>query len=146
MAQEATFARRQKPSRQKQLDTEAEVKKLDDADEPDPTKAKMLPQPCGYKILIALPEVEETTEGGLYKSRQTKELEEVGSIIGIVLAMGPDCYKGDRFSEPYCQVGDCVMMRSYSGTRFTIYGKEFRLINDDTVEAIVDDPRGIAKR
>jgi len=67
--------------------------------------------------------------------------------VGFVLKMGPDCYKNEsRFpTGPYCQEGDFIIMRSYSGTRMNIHGKEFRLINDDTVEAVVDDPRGIEK-
>jgi hypothetical protein len=35
------------------------------------------------------------------------------------------------------------MTRAYAGTRFKIHGREFRIINDDTVEAVVEDPRGI---
>jgi co-chaperonin GroES (HSP10) len=73
--------------------------------------------------------------------------EEVGSIVGFVLKMGPDAYAdAQRFpSGAYCKEGDWVLMRSYSGTRFSVHGKEFRLINDDSVEAVVEDPRGIVK-
>lgn len=105
-----------------------------------------LPVPKGYKLLIGLPKVEETTDGGIIKSKETMRVEEVGGIIGFVIDMGPDAYKDTkRFSEPYCEIGDFIIMRSYSGTRLSIHGKEFRLINDDSVEAVVDDPRGIAK-
>lgn len=116
-------------------------------------KPKQLPIPTGYKLLIALPESEEKTKGGIIKAAQTRETEEVGSIIGFVLAMGPDAYGASadrsgnqRFpSGPYCKVGDWIMMRSYSGTRFKVHGKEFRLINDDSVEAVVEDPTGVVK-
>lgn len=109
--------------------------------------ASQLPIPTGYKILIALPNPEEKTEGGILKATQTLEAEEIGSIVGFVIKMGPDAYKSsDRFpSGPYCKEGDWIMMRSYSGTRFKVHGKEFRLINDDSVEAIVEDPRGVVK-
>ena len=109
--------------------------------------ASQLPNPTGYKLLIALPNPEEKTEGGILKASSTLEAEEIGSIVGFVIAMGPDAYKSaDRFpSGPYCKEGDWIMMRSYSGTRFKIYGKEFRLINDDSVEAVVGDPRGVVK-
>jgi len=109
--------------------------------------ASQLPDPKGYKLLIALPDPEEKTEGGILKAKQTMQVEEVGSICGFVLKMGDDAYNDDkRFSNgPYCKVGDWIMMRSYSGTRFKIHGKEFRLINDDSVEAVVEDPRGIEK-
>jgi co-chaperonin GroES (HSP10) len=113
-----------------------------------PRVASRMPVPSGYKILIALPEADEKTEGGIIKAEETKRIEEIGSVCGFVLAMGPDCYKDEsRFpSGPYCKVGDWVMMRSYSGSRFAIDGREVRLINDDSVEAVVEDPRGITKR
>ena len=110
-------------------------------------KAKQLPVPKGYKILIALPDIEETTKGGIIKASETRRVEEVGSIVGFVLEMGDDCYQDkNRFPNgPYCKKGDWIIMRSYSGTRFKVHGKEFRLINDDSVEAVVEDPRGIVK-
>jgi len=109
--------------------------------------ASQLPDPKGYKLLIALPEPDEATEGGILKAKQTLDLEEIGSICGFVLKMGADAYKDEsRFPNgPYCDEGDWILMRSYSGTRFKIHGKEFRLINDDSVEAVVEDPRGIEK-
>jgi|TARA_R110000824_G_scaffold50815_2_gene141639 co-chaperonin GroES (HSP10) len=113
----------------------------------DARSAQQLPDPKGYKILIALPEPEESTEGGIIKAAQTLYAEEVGSIVGFVLKMGPDAYAdAQRFpSGAYCKEGDWVLMRSYSGTRFSVHGKEFRLINDDSIEAVVEDPRGIVK-
>lgn len=109
------------------------------------TQAK-LPQPTGYRILVAIPEVEETTEGGIIKAQETMRVEEIATVVGFVLAMGPDCYKdANRFSEPYCKEGDFVVFRAFSGTRISVHGKEFRLINDDSVEAVVDDPRGIVR-
>lgn len=109
--------------------------------------ASQLPKPTGYKLLIALPDPEEKTEGGIIKAFQTLQVEEIGSIVGFVIETGPDAYKSpERFpSGPYCKKGDWIMMRSYSGTRFKVHGKEFRLINDDSVEAIVEDPRGVVK-
>ena len=113
----------------------------------DARNAQQLPNPKGYKILIALPEPDEATEGGIVKAVQTLQAEEVGSIIGFVLKLGADAYSDPkRFpSGAYCQEGDWILMRSYSGTRFSVHGKEFRLINDDSVEAVVEDPRGIVK-
>jgi len=116
-------------------------------EEDEPRKAHQLPEPRGYKILIALPEPDEKTEGGILKAKQTLHVEEIGSICGFVLKLGPDAYKDkSRFpTGPYCKEQDWVLMRSYSGTRFKIHGKEFRLINDDSVEGVVEDPRGIEK-
>tara|TARA_R100001244_G_scaffold40242_2_gene36359 strand:- start:87 stop:479 length:393 start_codon:yes stop_codon:yes gene_type:complete len=111
-----------------------------------PRKAHLLPDPKGYKILIAMPEPDEKTEGGIIKSQQALEIEEVGSVVGLVVKLGPDAYKDTkRFNGPYCKEGDFILMRAYSGTRFLVHGKEFRIINDDSVEAVVEDPRGIVK-
>ena len=110
-------------------------------------KADQLPKPAGYKILIALPDPEKEFSGGIIKSNKTLYEEEIGSITGMVLELGPDCYADtNRFpSGAFCKKGDWILMRSYSGTRFKVHGKEFRLINDDSVEAVVEDPRGIVK-
>ena len=123
------------------------AKAVEETKQVEERTAKQLPIPKGYKILIALPEPEEQTKGGIIKASQTLQVEEVGSICGFILDMGDDCYKDEkRFPNgPYCKKGDWIIMRSYSGTRFKVHGKEFRLINDDSVEAVVEDPRGIVK-
>ena len=115
--------------------------------EKEKQEATQLPEPTGYRILIAIPEKEEKTEGGIIKAEETIRYEEISTITGFVLKMGLDCYKDEtRFpTGPWCKEGDFVVFRSFSGTRIKIYGKEFRIINDDNVEAVVDDPRGIEK-
>jgi len=126
---------------------EAEIATNGDGVEEEVTTASQLPEPCGWKILIALPNVEDKTEGGIIKASETLQAEELSTIIGFVMKLGPLAYRDIvRFpTGPWCQEGDFILMRAYSGTRIKIHGKEFRLINDDTVEAVVDDPRGIAK-
>ena len=128
-------------------DKAVDIRSIGKEDEDEAEVASQLPVPTGYHILIGLPEIEEKTEGGILKAKSTLEIEEVASIVGVVIAMGPDCYKDEkRFpTGPWCKEGDFVLMRSYSGTRIKIHGKEFRLINDDTPEAVVQDPRGIKR-
>jgi chaperonin GroES len=106
-----------------------------------------LPEPKGYKILIAIPELEGKTEGGVFMPDSLKSMEETASIIGYVISVGTEAYTDkDRFPNgPWCAEGDFVIFRSYSGTRFKVSGKEFRIINDDTVEAVVEDPRGYTR-
>jgi co-chaperonin GroES (HSP10) len=110
-------------------------------------KATQLPNPSGYHVLVAIPEIEEKFESGLIKADSTKHFEEVLSTVFFVVKLGPDCYKdASRFpSGPWCKEGDFILARPNSGTRLKIHGREFRLINDDSVEAIVDDPRGISR-
>ena len=118
----------------------------------DNTKVKedlhaKLPEPTGYRLLIALPEIDEKTEGGVIMPDGLRKDESTASIIGFVLKTGPDAYSDkERFPNgAWCKEGDFVIFRSYSGTRFKVAGKEFRLINDDTVEGVVDDPRGYTR-
>lgn len=110
-------------------------------------KAKQLPVPKTYHLLCALPEVEETTEGGIIKSAQSIHYEEVLSPVLFVVSIGPDAYKDEkRFpSGPSCAVGDFVLVRPNTGTRVKIHGREFRIITDDSFEAVVQDPRGIKR-
>ena len=109
-------------------------------------RATQLPNPSGYHILVAIPEIEEKYESGLIKADSTKHFEEVLSTVFFVVKLGPEAYKGDRFtSGPWCKEGDFILARPNSGTRLKIHGREFRLINDDSVEAVVDDPRGISR-
>ncbi len=110
-------------------------------------KATQLPQPSGYHILVAIPEIEAKYDSGLLKADSTMHYEEVLSTVFFVVKMGPDCYKdASRFpSGPWCKEGDFVLARPNSGTRLKIHGREFRLINDDSVEGVVDDPRGISR-
>lgn len=124
----------------------ADVDKLDSQDR-GAKKPTQLPEPSGYKLLIALPDVEEKTDGGIYKPESVQHIETTASIVGCVLKMGPQAYNDDkRFPNgPWCKEGDWILMRAYSGTRILIHGREFRLINDDTVEAVVDDPRGVQR-
>jgi co-chaperonin GroES (HSP10) len=106
-----------------------------------------LPDPKGYRILCAIPEASETYESGLVKAGQTKHIEEHSTVVLFVVKMGDMCYKDEsRFpTGPWCKEGDFVLTRAYAGTRFKIHGREFRLINDDTVEGVVLDPRGYTR-
>ena len=110
-------------------------------------KATQLPTPTGYRILCALPEVEKEYENGLLKADETMRHENLLATVLFVVAMGPDCYGDkDRFpTGPWCKVGDFVLVRPNAGTRVEIHGTEMRVINDDSVEAVVLDPRGIRR-
>tara|TARA_Y100000356_G_scaffold20762_1_gene14741 strand:+ start:381 stop:797 length:417 start_codon:yes stop_codon:yes gene_type:complete len=109
--------------------------------------ANQLPEPKGYRILIALPEPDDKTEGGIYKTESILQTEEIATVVGFVLKMGEDCYDDKKKfpSGAWCKEGDWIVFRAFTGTRLKIHGKEFRIINDDNVEAVVQDPRGIER-
>lgn len=108
---------------------------------------QQLPKPVGYKLLIALPEVEATFAGGILKADSTKHQEQILTVVGAVIDMGAQAYSDqDRFPNgPWCAVGDFVVFRANSGTRIKVNGVEYRLLNDDSIEAVVADPRGISR-
>jgi len=106
-----------------------------------------LPKPVGYRILVALPKVEETFgDSRIIKSSKEQHLDHVLSTIGLVIDMGTEAYSDkERFDTPWCKEGDYVMFRANTGTRFKIGDTEFRLMYDDSVEAVVPDPRAVAR-
>jgi len=107
-----------------------------------------LPRPVGYRILIAMPEIEETfADTKVLKTTTIIHQEHIMSIIGLVLDMGDQAYSDvERFGNtPWCKVGDYVMFRANTGTRFKVGGVEYRLMNDDSIEAVVSDPRGVSR-
>lgn len=110
----------------------------------DEQMEQALPRPAGHKLLLALPDVEDKHNGVIIKTRETMNNEQVTSVVALVLDMGPDAYKDEtRFpSGPWCEVGNYVLIGPYKGQRFSLNGKEFRIINDDNVEGVVADPRG----
>ena len=110
-------------------------------------KAKQVPDPVTYHLLCVLPEANEEYEGGLLKASQTMHFEELLSPVLFVVKVGPDAFKDDkRFpSGASCKVGDFILVRPNTGTRMKIHGREFRLINDDSVEAVIQDPRGVQR-
>jgi co-chaperonin GroES (HSP10) len=116
------------------------VKPMDEAHE-------IVPNPAGYRILIALPDVNDKTEGGVELPDEYLRREQTATIVGLAYKVGDLCYKDEKKfpTGPWCKEGDWVLFRSYSGTRFKINGQEYRLINDDSVEAVVPDPRAISR-
>ena len=102
----------------------------------------------GYRILVALPQPKDTFDGSsILKTETAKNHDHIMSIIGLVVDMGSGAYTDkERFPDgPWCKEGDYVMFRMNSGTRFTVEGIEYRLMNDDSVEAVVADPTGIQR-
>ena len=107
-----------------------------------------MPKPVGYRLLIALPQIEETFNSlGIVKAERTLYEEQLMTVTGVVLDMGEQAYADkDRFPNgPWCRVGDFVVFRANSGTRIRVNGVEYRLMNDDSIEAVVADPRGITR-
>lgn len=116
----------------------------------DESKASSLPIPTGYKLLCIVPEVDEKIAGtslDLVRDAATMRAEEHATTVLFVMRVGPDAYKDTaKFpTGPWCKAGDFVLVRTYTGTRFKVFGKEFRVLNDDQIECVVQDPRGYTR-
>ena len=122
--------------------------KIDDMAISEEEMDAYIPKPVGYRVLVALPNVEETFgDSGLIKADQTKREEYILSTIGAVVDMGYEAYSDkERFTNGlWCKVGDYVMFRANTGTRFKLGNQEYRLMNDDSIEAVVANPRAITR-
>jgi len=107
-----------------------------------------LPKPVGYRVLVALPQQQDTYEGSnILKTDTAKRLDHIMSIMGLVMDMGEQAYADkERFpTGAWCKQGDYVMFRANTGTRFMVNGLEYRLMNDDSIEAVIADPAGIKR-
>jgi co-chaperonin GroES (HSP10) len=121
-----------------------------EAEADNETKASSLPVPTGYKVLCIVPEVDEKIAGtslDLVRDAATLRQEEHATTVLFVMRVGPDAYKDTtKFpSGAWCKEGDFVLVRTYTGTRFKVFGKEFRILNDDQIECVVQDPRGYTR-
>ena len=118
------------------------VKKEKDLSKQDSEK---LPQPTGWRMLVLPFKMKEKTKGGIHLAETTLERQQVASQVGLVMAMGPQCYKDkERYPEgPWCKEKDWVMFARYAGSRIKIDGGEMRLLNDDEVLATIESPEDI---
>ena len=104
-----------------------------------------IPQPSGWRIVLFPLKLQGKTKGGVLLTDDTVTESQVTTNICKVLKMGPECYKDkEKFpSGPWCKEGDWVLITRYAGSRIRIDGGELRIINDDEILAVVDDPRDI---
>lgn len=120
------------------IDVEATLKKAEELGD-------KLPDPVGYQMLVIKPKIEERTEGGIIKPSEFLRKEEAGSVLGLVLKKGDMAY-ADKEKFPtgaWCEVNDFVLIGAYRGSRFSVDGEEFTIVNDDQILATVKNPAGI---
>jgi len=118
-----------------------------DPEKLDQAVVDTIPQPTGWRIAILPYRGAEKSKGGIVLAEETQRRTQLGTVCGYVLKVGSLAY-ADESKFPtgaWCKEGDFVLVRTYTGTRFKIFGKEFRIINDDQVECVVQDPRGFSR-
>ena len=104
-----------------------------------------LPDPTGWRLLVLPYRGQGKTKGGVILTDQHMEERGYTTVTGLVLKMGPDCYKDEvRFPNgPWCKVNDWIIFGRYAGSRFGIEGGEVRILNEDEIIAVVKDPEDI---
>ena len=104
-----------------------------------------VPNPTGYRIVLFPLKLDSKTKSGIILTDETVAESQITTNICKVLKVGPDAYKDkEKFpTGPWCKVDDWVLITRYAGSRIRIDGGELRIINDDEILAVIDDPRDI---
>jgi chaperonin GroES len=104
-----------------------------------------IPKPTGWRIAILPYRGSEKTKGGIVLAEETQRKTQLGTICGYVLRMGDLAYKDEsKFPNgPWCQEGDWIIFGRYAGSRIQIDGGEIRILNDDEILGVINDPEDI---
>ena len=122
-----------------------DVKKVLDPTKMEKSVLERLPKPTGWRVLILPYSMSPKTKGGIYIPDKTLERESYATVVGYVVSLGPDAYKDEaKYPDgPWCKKGDWVIFGRYAGARFKLEGGEMRLLNDDEILAVVEDPEDV---
>ena len=104
-----------------------------------------VPKPTGYRLVLFPLKLESKTAGGIHLTDAVIEQASVATNVCKVIEVGPDAYMDkDKFPNgAWCKKNDWIIIAKYAGSRVSIDGGELRIINDDEVLAVVEDPRDI---
>jgi len=110
-----------------------------------------LPQPTGWRILVAPYQGKEVTDKGVIIPDQIRQREALATVVAYVLKVGPLAYQDTAKFGPavfeedraWCKEGDWICIGRYAGSRFSLEDMEVRVINDDEVIATLLDPEDI---
>lgn len=104
-----------------------------------------IPKPTGWRIAILPYRGAEKSKGGIVLAEETQRRTQVATVCGYVLKMGDLAYadEGKFPTGAWCKQGDWIVFGRYAGARIPIDGGEIRLINDDEVLGVVNDPEDI---
>jgi|APSaa5957512622_1039677.scaffolds.fasta_scaffold113611_2 chaperonin GroES len=94
---------------------------------------KLMPE--GVRILLDPQKVESKTEGGIYLPEQVKEDEQYATVVGTVIAIGPNA--DVMFEDGPLDVGDRITWAKFGGVIVDHDGEKCRVINDEDVIAKV---------
>ena len=104
-----------------------------------------LPSPTGWRLLILPYRGKGKTDGGVLLPDAVIDRESLATVCGFVLKAGPLAYD-DKEKFPggaWCKEKDWVIFGRYAGSGFKIDGGEVRILNDDEIIAVIQDPEDI---
>ena len=104
-----------------------------------------VPTPTGWRLVLFPLKLSNKTASGIHLTDETVTESQLTTNICKVLKVGPSAYKDkERFPDgPWCKKDDWVLITRYAGSRIKIDGGELRIVNDDEIIGVVDDPRDI---
>ena len=104
-----------------------------------------IPTPTGWRIAVLPYRGTNKSKGGIIFTEETKKQTQVTTVCGYVLKTGPLAYKDeDKFpTGPWCKEGDWVVFTRYAGSRIGIDEGEIRILNDDEIVAVINNPEDI---
>mgnify|MGYP003135946981 CR=1 FL=1 len=109
------------------------------------TEHQKLPKPSGWRLLVMPFKLKEKSKGGVILTDKIVEESQWSTNVGLVMDMGDLCYKDqEKFpTGPWCKKKDWVLFGRYAGARIKIDGGELRLLNDDEIMAVIEDPEDV---
>jgi len=90
--------------------------------------------PLNDKIVVERLEAEDKTAGGIILPDTAKEKPKQGKVLA--LGDGKSLENGKR-ADFQVKIGDKVLFTSYAGSEVTVEGKEYLIMTEDDILAIV---------
>tara|TARA_R110000787_G_scaffold231774_2_gene339124 strand:+ start:3891 stop:4328 length:438 start_codon:yes stop_codon:yes gene_type:complete len=110
-----------------------------------PLEKMSMPKPTGWRLIVLPYKAKQKTKGGIILSDKTVTESQIATNCGLVMEVGPDAYNDkDKFPHgAWCKKNDWVLFARYAGSRLNIEGGELRILNDDEVLGVINDPEDI---
>jgi chaperonin GroES len=93
-------------------------------------------RPLGGKVIVQRVEAEEVTTGGIVLPDSAKEKPQRGKVISV--GNGKLMEDGSR-AKIQVKKGDHVLFTSYAGTEVKLGTKEYMIMDESDIMAIVED-------
>ncbi len=91
-------------------------------------------KPLSDRVVVTMVEVEETTKSGIILTASAKEKPQIAEVI----AVGPGMVQDGKLVPMTVKVGDKVITSKYSGTEIKLDGKDYIVVSQSDILAIVE--------